>query len=273
LLVGEELRTLFVHDRRWAITTVFFGILVVTLSALVAFAGLSLVHRLVPPPQREPHNTVGGIIFIPLSGLFGVLTAFMIGLSWQGYSETEDTTQREASSLAAIYLHAAELPDPESEQVQALARLYGQVVVDEEWPLMSQGKESERAWSITDELHKSINDFEPSTPAEQALRVQLAERHENMLDDRRLRLLDSRGGLPHILWVIMLGSGLIVVSFTYLFGMRNFWVHALMVATVTVVVATSLYTIKSFERPFTGDTMITPRTFELVLQGFERNQK
>jgi Protein of unknown function (DUF4239) len=232
---------------------------------------LGLVRRLVHPLRRESYNTVGGIIYIPLSGLFGVLTAFMIGLGWQGYGETVATTQREADALAAIYWRAAELPEPERDRVQELARSYGEVVVDEEWPLMSQGRESERARSITDELRKSIDEFEPSTTAEQAVHEQLAERLVDMLDGRRLRLLDSQEDLPSILWVILVGSGLIVVSFTYLFGVKNFWVHSLMVATVTVVAVTSLLTIKSFEHPFRGDIMITPRAFEVVLQEFERN--
>jgi Protein of unknown function (DUF4239) len=195
----------------------------------------------------------------------------MISLGWQGYGETQDTTQREASALAAIYWRAAELPEPERERVQDLARSYGEVVVDEEWPLMSQGRESERAWTITDELRESVDEFEPSTTDEQAVHEQLAEQLVDMLDARRLRLLDSQEYLPSILWVILLGSGLIVVSFTYLFGVKNFWVHALMVAAVTMVAVTALFTVRALSHPFAGDTMITPRAFETVLQGFERN--
>jgi hypothetical protein len=49
-------------------------------------------------------------------------------------------------------------------------------------------------------------------------------------DARRERLLEADAGLPAILWVVLLIGGMIVVGFTYLFGMRTTVVHTLMVA-------------------------------------------
>jgi hypothetical protein len=230
---------------------------------------LALVHRLAPPARRESSNSVGGILFIPLSGLFSVLAAFMIGLGWQQFDNARMNVQREVNALSAIYWHADALPQPERQRVRELARSYAQATLDEEWALMGQGKESERAWSITDDLRDSVDAVEPSTTVEQTRYGQLAQQVENLLDYRRLRLLASREGLPPILWVVLLGLGTLLISFTYLFGLKRFWVHALMVAAVTAAVAISLVTVRSLEYPFSSPTLVSPEPFELVLRGFE----
>jgi hypothetical protein len=54
------------------------GILIVALSVLLALAGLVLAHRLLPNALRESQTNVAGLLYMPLSGLIGVVTAFTI---------------------------------------------------------------------------------------------------------------------------------------------------------------------------------------------------
>jgi hypothetical protein len=49
------------------------------------------------------------------------------------------------------------------------------VVVDEEWPLMREGRTSPRAKVLADELRRSVQEFEPTTNREQALYAQELE--------------------------------------------------------------------------------------------------
>ena len=134
---------------------------------------------------------------------------------------------------------------------------------------MGREKESERAQSILYDLQNSINEFEPSTAVEADLEGQLVEQVDDLGGLRELRLVDSTANLPSILWVLLLGAGAVVMSFTYLFGVKNFWVHSLMVGVVTAVAATALLTIESLDHPFTGAAKISPHAFESVLQDFE----
>ena len=235
----------------------------------MALAGLGLVHRLVPPPLRESYNSVSGTIYIPLCGLFGVMSAFMIGLGWEEFDGSRDRTQREASALAAVYWRADELPNPERRRVQQLCRSYARTVIQEEWPLMSREKESERAQSIVNDLQNSINEFNPSTAVQAELEGQLVEQVDDLGGLRELRLVDSTASIPFILWIMLLGAGSVVISFTYLFGVRHLWMHSLMVGVVTAVAATALLTIESLDYPFTGAAKVSPHAFERVLQDFE----
>lgn len=197
------------------------------------------------------------------------MSAFMIGLGWQEFEGSRDTIQGEASALAAVYWRADELPKAEQRRVQELCRSYARTVIHEEWPLMSQEKESERAQSIVDDLQNSINEFKTNTAVEAELEGQLVEQVDDLASLRELRLVDSTASLPSILWVMLLGAGSVVISFTYLFGVKHFWVHSLMVGVVTAVAVTALLTIESLDHPFTGAAKISPHAFESVLQDFE----
>jgi uncharacterized membrane-anchored protein len=259
------------EERAKVYNTAIIGVLVVSLSVLLALAGLVLVHRLVPTSLDESHNAVAGIIYMPLSGLFGVLTAFTVFLVWQQFEVAAETTQREASALADIYWHGDDFSESDRHQVQELAHSYAQVVIEEEWPLMHEGQESPRAWAIVDELRTRIDNIEPGTASEQALYGQEVARFDEMVNDRRLRLLQSREGVPPILWTILLIGAPIVVAFTYFFEVKNFRAHLLMVAMLTIVVAITLFAVKALEYPYSGDTRVKPTSIENVLAGFEAN--
>jgi hypothetical protein len=59
---------------------------------------------------------------------------------WEGFFEAADRADREATQLAEVYWLAHRLPEPEGPHIQELARSYTEVVVDEEWPLMREGR-------------------------------------------------------------------------------------------------------------------------------------
>jgi hypothetical protein len=88
-------------------------------------------------------------------------------------------------------------------------------------------------------------------------------------DARRLRLLEVSQGLPVILWIVLIGGGVVTVCFTYLFGLKNNWAHALMVAALTLVIFGLLFTIGTLDYPFAGQGAVQPTAFEEVLRSFE----
>jgi hypothetical protein len=142
--------------------------------------------------------------------------------------------------------------------------------VEEEWPLMECGETSERADEVLRDLRLSLQSVDASTSAGQVLYDQGLTRIHQVSDARRLRLLEVDEGLPRILWVVLLGGGVVTVGFTHLFGLNNNWAHALMVAALTLVVCGILFTIGALEYPFAGQAKIAPYAFEEVLRSFDR---
>lgn len=197
--------------------------------------------------------------------VYGVAAGFAILLVWQQLDTAEATTQREASNVEAIYRLAGHLPESARDQAQELTRTYAQVVVEEEWPLLAQGQASSHAQNTLDELRGNIQGFEPQTMAEQALYTQLLTKIDELDENRELRLLQSQEGVPPLVWVVLVMTGIITVAFAYLLGAESPRIHLLRVTALTVVVALSLYTVHFIEHPFVGDVQVGPQAFEMVL--------
>jgi hypothetical protein len=57
--------------------------------------------------------------------------------------------------------------------------------------------------------------------------------------------------------VVLIGGGVITIAFTYLFGLENTVVHTLMVASLALIIALSLFTVAALDHPFKGDLLST----------------
>jgi Protein of unknown function (DUF4239) len=248
------------------------GLLIIAVAMLIAVGGLLLVQRLVPTERRQQHNDVAGFIYAVLGVAYAVLMGLMLIAVWDDWEAAAATATDEANELAEVFWIADSLPQPEGRHIQELARSYAEVVVEEEWLLMAQGKASPKAWATLDEMRATIQGLDPTTDAQQVLYEQALERVHGVADARQERLLDAREGIPNILWVVLIVGGVITVGFTYLFGLESTLVHLLMVAALALIIALTLFTVAALDYPFKGDVRIQPTAFEQVLERFQESK-
>ncbi len=260
------------QEKRFSVMNIVPGLLIVTVSVLVAVAGLALVQRLVPSQLRQEHNDVAGFIYAVLGVIYAVLIALVVIAAWEDFAEARDTVEREASELDDVFRLAHPLPDPEGRQLQELARSYAQVVVEEEWGLMAQGRTSPRAWDLLDDMTLQLEKVEVRTKADLVLYGEALDRTNELADARNARLVEAGEGIPTVLWGVLVVGGIMVVGFTYLFGLENTLVHMLMVAALALVISSVLFTIGVLEHPFSGNVRVGPEAFELVLERFESSK-
>src|SRR5918911_769368 len=250
------------------------GLFLIALAILIAVGGLVLVQRLYSTDQRKQHNDVAGFIYAVLGVSYAVLLGLMLIAVWEKWNAAEAIATDEANELAGIFWYAHALPQPEGRHIQKLVRSYDEVVIEDEWPLMAQGRSSPKAWAILDELRATILGLKPPKGDAKQLGYEQM-RYEEMLvqlhdlvNARRERLLAAERGLPPILWVVLILGGVITVGFTYLFGLNNTLVHLLMVAALALIISMSLYTVTALDYPFKGDIRIHPSAYENDLERF-----
>ena len=253
------------------------GLLIVAVAVVVAVGGLVLVQRLVPTERRKQHNDVAGFIYAVLGVAYAVLLGLMLIAVWEKWNAADTLTADEANELAGLFYWAHALPQPEGRHIQELVRSYERVVIEEEWPLMAQGRSSPQAWATLDELRGTILGLQPPKGAKQTGYDQM--RYSEMLEQlhdlgnaRRERLLAAEQGLPPILWVVLILGGVITVGFTYLFGLENTLVHLIMVGLLALVISMSLFTVAALDYPFRGDIHIHPSAYENDLERFHESK-
>jgi Protein of unknown function (DUF4239) len=253
------------------LSTAFFGGVVILTSVLTAIAGLVVARRRIPLSVRERHTAAIGTIYAAVYVLFSLSAGFSLFSVWQQFQTARQTTEAEASSVETIYHLGGGLPEPGRGQVQQLAESYARAVVEEEWPLLEQAQSSPRAETLLDELRRSVQEVEPATDAQGALRTQALAELAELEEDRVLRLVLVREGLPYILWVVLVVGGILTVVFPYLFGIDAAWLHAATVGGLTVLVALVLYVIGVLDYPFGSDVGVQPEAFEVVLRAIGGN--
>src|ERR671916_2616979 len=259
---------------------VVYGVLVVCGASIAAVVGLMLVQRLVPATTRKEHNDVAGFIYAALGVIYAVLLALVVIAVWEEFGRARVTVESEANALAEIFWLAHELPEPEGPHLQELARSYAEVVVDEEWPLMQQGRtplmeqtqETTPGWVLIDDIRATVQEIEPRTQADQELYAEGLDQVQRLADARRTRLVAAEEGIPSVLWVVLVVGGIVAVGFAYLFGLANTWAHRLMVVSLAGVIALVLFTIGVLDHPFSGGARIGTDAFELVLNRFETSR-
>ncbi len=168
------------------------------LGVLLAVAGQTLVQRLMPLPLRESQTAAMGLIYAALYVMYGVTLAFSLFLVAQAFATAQRTTENEAGDVEALYRLAEQFPEPKRHEIQELARSYARVVVEEEWPMLGQGRTSRaspQAEALADELTESVEDFEPGTSSEQALYTQGLTLARDLEKERDARLHESRQGI------------------------------------------------------------------------------
>jgi hypothetical protein len=248
------------------LTTAFWGAVVVLVAVVFALAGQVLVQRLVPLPLRESHNTAIGTIYAALYVMYALTLAFSLFIVCE-FREAQRTTDGEADAVGDLYQLAEQFPEPERHRIQELCRSYARVVADEEWPLLGgtrDGRGSPHAQALADELVETVEHFEPATSTQQTLYSQGITLVQILDDNRELRLLESHQGIPLILWVVLIGGGVLTISFGFLFGMKSRWLHRLSITALTVLIVLILYTIHLIEYPFTSEVRVPPTAFESI---------
>jgi hypothetical protein len=248
------------------VPTAVLGFLIILLAALLAVAGVALTQRRVPTEVRKSRTTGLSQINQGLGAMFGVIVGFSAFLVLNKYHAAEQTVQSEAGDVEEIYRLAEPLPEPKQEQIQALAASYARVVVDEEWPLMRQGRTSPRADALADELRGSIQEgYRTSTATEQEFFGVELDAMDELDEDREARLIAVRQRLPSILWIALVVLATTIIGFSYLIGMESRRLHLLTVGALATGIALVLFTIGILDRPFGTDFRVRPQPFELVL--------
>ena len=227
--------------------------------------GLWLLQRFMPHPRREAHNEVAGFIFAGVGVLYAVLLAFVVIEVWGNVDAANQTTFKEADSLAGVYWISRSMLLPLGAQIEHETLDYAHTVETTEWPLMAQHKSSPAATELVYEIRSAVFSFQPTDSQQEVLYDHAVTHVEDLASARRERLNQIQDSVPMILWIALIAGALLTVGFTFLFGLSNTVVHGLMVMSLAALVVVSLILIKEMNYPFTGVTKIEPTAFQVFL--------
>lgn len=248
----------------------FLAILIVGLSIALSVAGMSIVRRRVSLETLNENHEAAGYVFALVSGVYGVLLAFIVVVAWQQYTDAETTAQHEALRVSNL-LRDSRVFDAET-QARLQGRLieYAKAVVEDEWKIMPSGQTSPATNEAYERLWETYYEIQPQTEREKVFYQESIQRLNELGSSRRARLIISQSGLPATLWFLLIGGGIIVVAFTYLFGTKSAITQTLTVGALAGLIGFLLFLILAMDFPFSGDLRIEPDDLRGVIRLWEQ---
>src|SRR5216117_592331 len=114
-------------------------LIVAAIPAFFALVGLYFVRRKYSAEVLKENHEVAAIIFNAFGLFYGVMVAFVVFVTWNGYDEATKNLQLEASEALDIFHNAEAFPDPAKKIIQQGVRDYIAAVYNDEVPKMSEG--------------------------------------------------------------------------------------------------------------------------------------
>lgn len=240
-------------------------IVIIVSTLVIVAAALRLTHRFIPHHRREPSNDVAGFIFAAVGVLYAVPLAFVVIAVWTNNDGAKQTTFQEANELAGIYWESRQMPLPTGSQLEHETLDYAHTVIDQEWPLLAHHQTSPAATQLVYDIRNTVFGFAPQNDQQQVMYDHLVTHVDNLAEQRRARINQAGDSVPGLLWVVLIGGGVLTVGFTFLFGLSSSLAHTLMVLTLAGLVVVSLLVVKEMSYPFSGSTKVGPEAFDVFL--------
>jgi len=248
-------------------SSVTFLVAITLIVVVAALVGMAIVRRLVPRERLSQHTEVAGYIYAVIGVIYGVILAQVVVAAWDEYRDALSVSEAEASAVLNLDRLARTWPDEDRERIRSSLIDYATAVVEVEWPAMATGDFSLAGdtthvgalWSAYDDIALGPN---ASTANYAASLDQL----QTVDDARRTRFALGERTLPQAMVVTLILGGIVTVAFSYLFRIDDRWLHAVMTASLAVLVALLLLLEYDLETPFDGVDAIAPTSMQLVLR-------
>ena len=226
--------------------TTFFGL-----------GGLYLVRRKYSAEVLKENHEVAAIIFNAFGLFYGVLVAFVVFATWNGYDEATKNLQLEASEALDIFHSAAAFPDPSKKIIQQGVRDYLAGVYNDEIPKLSEGDLSVYSGGAHTPLRMLFSQVDTNSIPNRELYAESLRCLNNLAQFRRMRIFAGNDTVPPVIWLVLLVGGVFAVSYTFFFGMKNIRAQYLITTTLTVMLTSILFLIYVLDHPFTGTSRVS----------------
>ena len=243
----------------WLLTLAF-------LLAGMAFALVCVlaVRRFVPLATRERHTDLINFSVTNVAVLYGVLLAFLAVAAWESFSKASDGASVEAGLIANLYHDGQGMAPPVGRDMRGHVAQYLHHIIRDEWPMQAKGQKPPARAVPLNVLHQYVVGMKPSSGGDAVLMADMLQ-VLNKLDTARAARLDALSGhVPSLVWVLILGMGLLTVSLATFLPAEQLLLQTAMVGALVIAIVLVSVMILELDNPFRGAIGVSVDSFEQV---------
>ena len=241
-------------------------LIVSAITTFVALAGLHFVRKKYSTEVLRENHEVAAIIFNAFGLFYGVMVAFVVFVTWSGYDEATKNLQMEANEADDLFHITRAFPEPAGTTIRKGLMDYVRSVDNDELKRMSQGEISLHSNRAMTRLITVFYQMDEKSIPNRELYAESLTRLNNLAQHRRLRIFAGNDTVPPVIWLVILVGGVITVSYTYLFGMKNIKAQYMIAATLTITITLILFLIYVLDHPFTGASKVSTEPLKQVME-------
>lgn len=258
-------------DILYNIPSWLLAIVIVSITVLYSVIGLIIVRRFMSDDVRAELNDVTSATSATAGIAYAVILAFVGIAAWESFGRADDIVRAEAAAAIDIWLGMRPYPIEFEIKVRQSIEEYINSVIDEEWPLQQKGEYSETGDHIIENLHRLIGDFSPVTNAQLVAHSEINSKINTLAGARRNRIsINNRGEIHETVYALIILGTMLVISFTWAMGTRNFMGHLVLTSMLGVSIGLIIFLIVAMDWPFRGEFSIGPDAFEVVREDLKR---
>jgi hypothetical protein len=239
---------------------------VVVGSVVLSLLGLGIVRRTVSIDRLADHTDVAGYVYAVVGVIYAVILAFVVIAAWEEYREAQEAVADEATAVLNLARMANGWPATDQAEMKATLVAYARQVVDDEWPAMAQGNLDPATDTLAvNRIWLALNDADDTAAMESSSYEASIAQLDLLGQARGNRVLLAEEGLPASMTLILIIGAVVTVGFSYLFAVAYVPVHAVMTASLALLISLLLLLQAQLASPFQGIAAIEPTAMELVL--------
>jgi hypothetical protein len=239
----------------------WIGVVIVLGSTVLAVGGLFAFLRWLPHLATSEDEGPKGIFFSMVGVLYAVLLAFVVVIVWSDFVDAGHTSQTEVTRLSNLARDAGRFPEETRDRVRQRLVVYAQAVAGPEWEAMGEGEASTVAARAYEAIWDEYYRLRPADDEQATFFGESVSRLNELGENRRLRLLQSRATVPTPMWLLLIAGFVITVGWTYLFSTARLATHVISAGSIAALTGFVLYLIYAMQHPFAGSVKISPEPF------------
>lgn len=242
-------------------------VLVIALSVAGTYSLVALVRR--TRHDRFPirgTSDIEGFYITVLGAIYAIFLAFMIFVVWTRFYDATVVVEQEVDELGHVYRLSRVLPQPLQDQMRNAVIDYADTVTRYEWPAMKREETSEQMQAVVDRMWNIVYDVGPEELPDEVIRDHLFTSFEELMDLRRLRLLNSQTSLPGLLYAVLIFGAFLILGFAAVFAVEDFWPHVIKACVLAAIISLMVFTVWALDHPFQSWVHVSSQPFERVLE-------
>lgn len=231
----------------------FFAAVVIVVTTAAILTMVFFLRRIFPVGGVFTDSDRAAGIFGVLGTSFAVLLAFVIFLSFESYGNAKESSSIEAVSVQELYREAQLFAPEQRRALEGQLICYARSVIDDGWRAM---REQQRTSPLVDEwvlrLEATANRGDLSDPRTAVGYEQWNVESSERRDGRRGRVAESTPFVPAPLWYALLLGAVLLLTYACCYADRGerYWVQAIAIGSLTVIVTAGLLTVRFFDLPY-----------------------